>query len=118
MRILRYGAGMEGSMNVGRVRFVYYSDKTSKEIRNLIRGLNPMPGAYTLITGERMKIWSAEFTTFNDEICKPGEIVKADSKSGLLIKTGDGILEITELQMPNLKRMSARDYLRGHKINF
>ena len=93
-------------------------NKTSKEIRNLIRGLNPMPGAYTMITGERMKIWSAEFTTFNDENCKPGQIVKADSKSGLLIKTGDGILEITELQMPNLKRMSERDYLRGHKINF
>ena len=93
-------------------------NKTSKEIRNLIRGLNPMPGAYTMITGERMKIWSAELTTFENESCKPGEIVKADSKSGWLIKTGDGILEIIELQMPNLKRMSARDYLRGHKINF
>ncbi len=33
MRILRYAAGLEGAMNVGRVRFVYYSDKTSTEIR-------------------------------------------------------------------------------------
>lgn len=33
MRILRYGAGIEGSMNIGRVRFVYYSDKTSAEIK-------------------------------------------------------------------------------------
>ncbi len=33
MRILRFGAGMDGSMNVGRVRFVYYSDKTSQKIK-------------------------------------------------------------------------------------
>lgn len=93
-------------------------NKTSKEIRNLIRGLNPMPGAYTMIDGERMKIWMAELTDLNDDEHKPGDIIKADSKAGLLIKTGDGILELTEIQMPNLKRMTATDYLRGHKINF
>ena len=65
-----------------------------------------------------MKIWMAELTDLNDENYKPGDIVRADSKTGLFIKTGDGILELTEIQMPNLKRMTAKDYLRGHKINF
>ncbi len=93
-------------------------NKTSKEIRNLVRGFNPMPGAYTIIDGEKMKVWQAELTDIDNDSYKPGEIVKANSKDGLLIKTGDGIIELTEIQMPNLKRMTAKEYLRGHKINF
>lgn len=91
-------------------------NKTSKEIRNLIRGFNPAPGAYTNIGDTKMKILKAEYTY---EICDdkiPGEIIKSDSKSGLLVKTGDGVLELTEIQMPNLKKMEAKEYLRGHNL--
>lgn len=90
--------------------------KKSEEIRNLIRGFNPTPGAYTNIGEDKMKIWMAEYTDVVADGVNPGEIVKANSKEGLLIKTGDGVLEITELQMPNLKRMSAKEYLRGHTL--
>lgn len=93
-------------------------NKTSREIRNLIRGFNPMPGAFTTINNERMKVWMAEITEIEADNAKPGDIIKANSKDGLLIKTGDGVIELTEIQMPNLKRMSAKDYLRGHKIDF
>ena len=71
-----------------------------------------------IIDGEKMKVWQAELTDIDNDSYKPGEIVKANSKDGLLIKTGDGIIELTEIQMPNLKRMTAKEYLRGHKINF
>ncbi len=91
-------------------------NKTSKEIRNLIRGFNPMPGAYTNIGDTKMKILRAEYTyeIYDDKL--PGEIVKGDSKAGLLVKTGDGVLELTEIQMPNLKKMEAKEYLRGHNL--
>lgn len=92
-------------------------NKTSKEIRNLIRGFNPMPGAYTVIGADKMKIWMAEFSNIESNDAKPGDIIMADAKMGLFFKTGDGVLEITEIQMPNVKRMSAKEYLRGHKIN-
>lgn len=91
-------------------------NKTSAEIRNKIRGLNPMPGAYTIIGEEKMKIWMAEFSDINADEFNPGDIVIADAKEGLFIKTGDGVLELTEIQMPNLKKMSAKEYLRGHKL--
>lgn len=94
-------------------------NKSALEIRNLIRGLNPMPGAYTQLDGRVMKIWSAEIeknilNMDNKEI--PGTIVVANPKDGLMVVTGEGLLKITELQMTNAKRMSANDYLRGNSI--
>ena len=93
-------------------------NKSSKDIRNLIRGFNPMPGAYTILKDNtKMKVWMAEFSDIvaENEVA-PGTFIIADSKRGLFVKTGDGVLELTEIQMPNLKRMSAKEYLRGHTI--
>lgn len=92
-------------------------NKSSMEIRNLIRGFNPFPGAYFDINGERMKVWQAEIVEVESNK-KPGEIIKAGPKEGLMIKTGDGAIELVEIQMPNLKKMTPREYLRGHKFNF
>lgn len=92
-------------------------NKSSRDIRNLIRGLNPMPGAYSYAGEERMKIWAADLTEHVIEEAVPGDIIVANEKNGLLVKTGDGVLELTEIQMPNQKRMTAKDYLRGHKLD-
>lgn len=93
-------------------------NNSSEKIRNLIRGLNPMPGAFTNIDGEKMKIWMAEYTTVEKiESVLPGTILEANRKDGLLIATGDGVLEITEIQMPNSKKMLAKDYFNGHTIS-
>ena len=93
-------------------------NKSSEEIRNLIRGLNPMPGAYTNINNEKMKIWEVELTEIekNEEII-PGTVIEANNKDGLLIATSDGILNIIEIQMPNSKKMLAKDYFNGHTID-
>ena len=91
---------------------------SSEKIRNLIRGLNPMPGAYTNIDNQKMKIWKAECTDIEkQENVLPGTIIEANSREGLLIATLDGILNITEIQMPNSKKMLAKDYFNGHTIS-
>ena len=91
-------------------------NKSAKEIRNLVRGLNPIPGAYTCRDNETIKIWNVEIVedTNNGE---PGKIIFSDAKKGLYITTGNGILNIIELQMPNAKRMKTVDYLRGNSID-
>ena len=92
-------------------------NKSANEIRNLVRGLNPMPGAYTFLDKEKLKIWKANIVPDifeNDTVS--GTVIKASQEEGLLVSTGDGILKIVELQMPNSKRMLATDYLRGHAI--
>lgn len=92
-------------------------NNNSEDIRNLVRGLNPIPGAYTNIEGQKMKIWRIEFSNMEktDEML-PGMVIKADKKEGLLISTKDGILDIAEIQLPNSKRMLAKEYLNGHDI--
>lgn len=92
-------------------------NKSANEIRNLIRGLNPMPGAFTRLDNKIVKIWSAEVLSYDiDENILPGTVIEANSKTGLIVATGKNSLKITELQMPNAKRMLAEDYLRGNTI--
>lgn len=98
--------------------------KSSNSIRNLIRGLNPMPGAYTHLDDSVMKIWRAtslSWQAFNEkhDVCYsliPGTVLVSNSKDGLYVSAGEGVLKIEELQMTNSKRMLAVDYLRGHEI--
>ena len=93
-------------------------NNNSEDIRNLVRGLNPIPGAYTSIDGQKIKIWRVEVLNLEkaDEML-PGMVIKADKKEGLLISTKDGILDIAEIQLPNSKRMLAKEYLNGHDIS-
>ncbi len=92
--------------------------KTTREIKNKIRGFNPMPGAYATIGNQKIKIWMANYCEIEikNESTRPGDVLAADAKEGLVIKTSDGAIELTEIQMANSKKMSAKEFLRGHKI--
>ena len=87
--------------------------RSAREIDCLVRGLNPWPVALTKLDGAPVKIYSAEPV---DGHGKPGEVLSADTKNGLIVACGDGAIRICELQMVGGKRMDARDYLRGHAI--
>ena len=88
-------------------------NKTSSQIDSLIRGVNPWPGAFTEISGKKFKVHKVKVV---DGKGTPGNVIKADPKEGLVIATGDGALELLEIQPENKKRMFAKDYLRGNKI--
>ena len=87
--------------------------KSNKEIDCLIRGLNPWPIALTTLNGERLKVYSASLQNASG---KAGEVLQADSKNGLLVACGEGAMLLNEIQAVGGKRMNAKDYLRGHKI--
>ena len=99
-----------------------WENTNTAQIKNLVRGLNPIMGAYTIINNKKIKIWKAEIADINLEILKdannykPGEIVYANEKYGLFIKTKDGVLSVLELQPENSKRMAFGDFLRGNKL--
>ncbi len=93
--------------------------KTSKEIKNLVRGLNPIMGAYTLYHNKKIKLWKVEIVkdkSIEKQEQKPGQIIVANDKQGLYIKTIDGIIKVIEIQGENAKRMNAQDYLRGNPM--
>lgn len=87
----------------------------AEKIKNLVCGLNPIMGAYTMYEGKKIKIWEIKIT---DEISKdePGTIVEANDKAGLKIATQDKVISVTEIQGENAKRMKICDFLRGNSL--
>ena len=88
--------------------------KSAIEIERLIRGLSPWPSAYTNWTDKVMKIWDAACVSYNVQ-AKPGTIIQVN-KDSFLVQTGDGALEVRELQIPGKKRMDAGAFLRGYQV--
>lgn len=90
-------------------------EQSAQTICNLIRGMNPWPGAYTWFRGELFKIWKTR-VDHPTHTGKPGIVLSADPQDGILVQTGEGTLRITEMQPANGKRMQAGAYLNGHPI--
>ena len=90
-------------------------EKSAVSIERLIRGLNPWPSAYTSVNGKNLKLWTAS-VVHEAGNGVPGEILEA-GKEGLLVKTGDGLLLIQELQLEGKKRMDTAAFLRGYTVD-
>lgn len=100
-----------------------WENMTAIQIKNLVRGLNPIMGAYTYLENKKIKIWKVEAildkTIENQQgivQIKPGQVITSDSREGLYIKAKDGRIKVIEIQGENSKKMSTEDYLRGNKI--
>ncbi|OAT51754.1 methionyl-tRNA formyltransferase [Providencia heimbachae] len=102
-----------------------YAEKLSKEearidwlqpaehIERCIRAFNPWPMSYFMVQEQLIKVWHAEVIT-DQHNKQPGTIISADKK-GISIATGSGILNITQLQPPGKKAMSAQDLLNSRR---
>lgn len=99
-----------------------WDSKTAQEIKNLVRGLNPIMGAFTYLNGKKIKFWKVaiatneEITVENVDFLRNGTVLVSDSRDGLFIKTKRGILKVLEIQGENAKRMPIQDFLRGNAI--
>lgn len=110
------------SKNMGKIDF----NKNAITIRNLVRGLNPWPSAYTRLDGKMLKIWSADAIddknvkeiAGNVEVLKnaaPGT-VSFVTKDAVGVATGKGTLVLKEVQLEGKKRMLVKDFLLGNKV--
>ncbi|MBU7006614.1 methionyl-tRNA formyltransferase [Phosphitispora fastidiosa] len=98
--------------------------RSSVEIFNLVRGLNPWPGAYTQLGDKILKIWGTQACTI-DRIPgpipefsghQPGEVLGIIPEVGFAVATGNGCLAVTDLQLQGNRRMKAADFVHGHNI--
>ena len=87
--------------------------KDAVSIERLVRGLNPWPSAYTSYAGKTMKIWAAEVADLPGERA-PGKIHV--TKDRLFVETGEGVLDVKELQLEGKKRMDTASFLRGFQM--
>lgn len=81
------------------------------ELHNRVRGLDPWPGAYTLLAGEPLKLARTRPLDEPHEAA-PGTVLAAD-RDGVRVACGSGALSLGELQLPGRKRLAAGDFLRG-----
>ncbi len=89
--------------------------KQANEIHNLIRAFSPAPGAFTAINNKRIKIFSSSILDNLSDNMNCGEIVIC-SRNQLGIQTGNGVLEINEVQIEGKKRMKVEEFLRGTRL--
>ena len=108
-----------------------WKNKTANDIKNLVRGLNPIMGAYTFLDGKKIKFWKVQTLTENELLEKfqeleeykyhlnkmqAGTVLFSDDKKGLFIKANGGILQVLEIQGENSKRMAVGDFLRENPV--
>ena len=86
---------------------------SAEKIANRVRGLDPWPCAYTDYAGGTLKVYRARAAAGEGA---PGAVLRASAREGLLVACGEGAFEILEMQAPGGKRMSARAYLAGKRI--
>lgn len=101
---------------------IEWNNKTAKEIKDLVRGLNPIMGAYTFFKGKKIKFWRVdiakedEIRVENLDFLGNGVVLLSNPKDGLYIKAKEGIIKVLEIQGENGKKMPISDFLRGNQI--
>ena len=85
--------------------------QSARDVANLIRGVNPWPGAFSNQGNERIKFHLARATEGSGE---PGQVLESDRQ--LLVACGSGAIEALELQAPGSRAMQALDFLNGYRI--
>ncbi len=90
-------------------------NQSASDIVNKVRALNPNPVAKMKLNGEVFKVFVAKVSDVLEN-GEAGEVLSASPKAGLKIACSRGAVEIVELQAPSGKRMLAKSYLNGKKI--
>ena len=99
--------------------------ESAVNIERRIRGLCPWPGAYTFLEDKQLKIWRASLWSGRTEEASEGSPEGSPQRPGTvlrgrdgawLVRTGEGILELLEIQAAGKKRMEAAAFLRGKSV--
>jgi methionyl-tRNA formyltransferase len=90
-------------------------NKPARAVHNHIRGMNPWPGAHTVLGERRIKVHRTLATTLDPEGAAPGQVIALDPE-GILVACAEGTLEIQELQESGRKRVDARAFATGRGV--
>jgi methionyl-tRNA formyltransferase len=91
-------------------------NQPARAIWNRVRALIPWPGGFTFLPAQLqprlLKLWQAEVAAGAGP---PGEILQAD-KTGIVVACGQEALRVLVLQREGGRRLSARQFLAGHRL--
>jgi len=90
--------------------------QSAQQIARQVAAFNPWPVAQSLWGDKVIRIWQADLIeTISPQESNAGEVIAA-SKAGIDVCCGDGVLRITELQMPGKKRVDAASFVNAYPI--
>lgn len=85
----------------------------ARTVACLIRGMDAVPGAWSVLKGQPVKLFAPEFVVGVEPGFEPGRIVTADRRAGLVVAAGDGAVRIGEVQPAGKRRMEAAAWIVG-----
>jgi methionyl-tRNA formyltransferase len=88
--------------------------QSAQQIDRTIRAFNPWPVAFTLLNGKPLRIFMSKVADASSSEAA-GSVIK-ESTEGIQVATGDGVLEISKLQLPGKKAMDVSDFLHGRSL--
>ncbi|MBE7559215.1 methionyl-tRNA formyltransferase [bacterium] len=100
------------SKELGRIDW----NQPALRIHNLVHGLTPKPGAYSFLSGKRVKLIATSPHPKRQTPGVPGEVVSLRFSDRVIVKTGKGDLVIETLQREGGAVMSARDFINGYRV--
>jgi methionyl-tRNA formyltransferase len=81
-----------------------------------VRGFQPWPSAHTTFGSQRLIIWTATPEWIEQLRFTPGQVIEA-GRHRLIVACGDGTaLRLIEVQLQDSRRMSARDFQNGARV--
>ena len=89
--------------------------RPARELHNLARGFSPWPGAFTWLSGTRLKLLSTQVSDEHTPHSTPGQLLKI-SRDGIDVACGQGSLRLLELQLEGAKRLRAADFSTGQRL--
>jgi methionyl-tRNA formyltransferase len=90
-------------------------NKPAQDIHNLVRGLQPWPGAYTFFKGKLLKVLESVVMMQDVSSAKPGTVIEI-SDEGFVVAAAENALLIKKIHLEASKPMDALAFMRGHKI--
>lgn len=105
--------GVTYAAKIARTDEVIDWSQSAEEIVDQIRGLNPWPVAYTEGPKGTLKIWKAAIFHGRHGEPRPGTVVEIVKRKGFVVATGDGFVQVEEVQPPGKGRMEAQAYVNG-----
>jgi len=89
--------------------------QSADAINRLVHAFNPWPVAYTSIGNNKvLRIWGASVSE-KTTTAEPGTVL-SESREGIDVATGQGVLSLTQLQLPGKKPQSTQEFLNGHSL--
>lgn len=104
------------SPNISKEQEQIKTTMTADQANNLVRGLNPDPGAYLLLDGKRLKVWKAKVSDEKTDL-PIGSLVSNKKRFALAFADGT-VLDLLEVQPNGKKKMNIKDFANGQGSRF